>query len=426
MFTNTRCGQFLSVSLLCLSIAVTSTLSALAAEPSAVANEWPEFRGPDGQGHATQRGLPLSWSESENIFWKAPIDGLGWSSPVISGQQVWLTTATDEGKSLRAVCLNRETGKIEHNIDVFQPAEPGKIHKKNSHASPTPLIEGDFIYIHFGTHGTACLTKSGKIVWKNNELKYKPVHGSGCSPVLVDDLLIVNCDGEDLQFVVAIEKATGKIRWKTDRDGLVSVKHFAFATPLAIRVGNSMQVVSPGPDQVVSYDPKSGKPLWHSRYKGGYSLVPRPVFGNGLIYVCSGYDSPVMYAIRPDGQGDVTETHVAWSVKKGVPHNPSPLLIGGELYMVADRGVATCLDAKTGEEIWQERLGGNFSSSPLFADGRIYFLNEEGGTTVIAPGREFKELSKNQVEGRTLASFSVAGRAIYLRTDTHLYRIESK
>ena len=394
--------------------------------PTASIKDWPEFRGPDGQGHAVQRGLPLTWSETENIVWKAPIDGLGWSSPVIGGQQIWLTTAIDDGKSLRAICLDRDSGKIIHNIDLFQPEEPGKIHKKNSHASPTPILEDDRVYVHFGTHGTACLTTAGKVLWKNNELKYVPVHGSGCSPVLVDDLLIVNCDGDDLQFVVGIEKHTGKIRWKTDRDGLVSSKHFAFATPLTIRAGATEQVVSPGPDQVVSYDPKSGKALWHSRYKGGYSLVPRPVFGKGLVYVCSGYNTPVLYAIKPDGSGDVTDTHVAWSIKKGVPHNPSPLLVGDELYMVSDRGVATCVNATTGEELWQERLGGNFSASPMLADGRIYFLDEDGITTVVAPGKEYKELAKNTVEGRTLASYGVAGKAIYLRTDTHLYRIESK
>jgi len=394
--------------------------------PDSSLNEWTEFRGSDGQGHASQKGLPLTWSETENIVWKTPIDGLGWSSPVIRGQQIWLTTATDEGKSLRAVCLDRESGKIVHNIELFTPAEPGKIHGKNSHASPTPLLEDEFVYVHFGTHGTACLTSAGKIVWKNNEHPYEPVHGSGSSPVLVDDLLIVNCDGSDKQFVVAYEKATGKVRWKTDRHGLIGPKFFAFATALAIRKDNLDQVVSPGPDQVVAYNPKSGAPIWSSRYEGGYSLVPRPVYGKGLVYVCSGYNTPILFAIRPNGEGDVTDTHVAWSVKKGVPHNPSPLLVGDELYMVSDRGVGTCLDAATGEEVWQARIGGNFSSSPIYAEGRIYLLNEEGETTVVAAGREHKELAKNKVEGRTLASFGVAGRAIYLRTDKHLYRIEQK
>jgi outer membrane protein assembly factor BamB len=223
-----------------------------------------------------------------------------------------------------------------------------------------------------------------------------------------------------------LDKRTGAIRWKTDRDGLVTAKHFAFSTPLALRIGSTDEVVSPGADQVVSYEAKTGKPLWRVRYEGGYSVVPRPVSGKGLVFLSSSYDSPTLLAIRPDGHGDVTDTHVAWTLKKGAPHNPSPLLVGDELYLVSYRGVGTCLNAETGEVHWQERLGGNFSASPLEADGRIYFLNEDGGTTVIAPGREFKELAKNQLDGRTLASLAVAGQAIYLRTDSHLYRIESK
>lgn len=390
------------------------------------AAEWPEFRGPDGQGHATQRGLPLTWSETENIVWKAPVAGLGWSSPVIQGEQIWLTTATDDGHSLRAVCLVRDSGQIVHDIEVFHPEDPGKMHKKNSWASPTPILDGDRVYVHFGTNGTACLTTAGKIVWKNNDLAYSMVHGCGGSPVLVDDLLVLSCDGGDVQYVVALDKRTGKIRWKTERDGLITPKHFAFSTPLALQVKGTEEVISPGADEVISYEVKTGKPLWRVRYKGGYSVVPRPVFAKGLVFLSSGYDSPTLYAIRPDGEGDITESHVAWTLKKGAPHNPSPLAIGDDLYLVSDKGIGTCLDAATGEVHWQERIGGNFSASPLAADGRIYLLDEDGVTTVIAPGHTYQELAKNTLEGRTLASIAVAGRALYLRTDSHLYRIEAK
>lgn len=421
-----RCTRVSLFALLCLLVLACPATAADAGKGKAAVAEWPEFRGPDGQGHAAGQDLPLTWSETENIVWKTPIAGLAWSSPVIQGQQIWLTAATDEGHSLRAVCLDRAAGKILHDVEVFHPEDPGKMHKKNSHASPTPILEGDRVYVHYGTNGTACLTSAGKIVWKNDELKYTMVHGCGGSPVLVDDLLVFSCDGGDVQFVVALDKRTGKVRWKTDRDGLVTRKHFAFSTPLALRVGATDEVISPGADEVVSYETKTGKPLWRVRYEGGYSVVPRPVFGKGLVFVSSGYDTPVLLAIRPDGTGDITDTHVAWSLKKGAPHNPSPLVVGDELYIVSDRGVATCLDAFSGEVQWQERLGGNFSASPLSARGRIYFLDEDGITTVIAPGREYKELAKNQLDGRTLASLAVAGRAIYMRTDTHLYRIEQK
>lgn len=393
--------------------------SALLAVPAA-ADEWPQFRGPDGQGHASQRGLPLEWSETKNVVWKTPIEGLGWSSPVIRGQQIWLTAATDEGHSLRAVCVDLETGKILHDVEAFQVESPGSVHSKNSHASPSAVLEGDRVYVHFGDNGTACLSSEGKVLWRNNELKYAHGHGPAGSPVLYKDLLIVSCDGTDIQYVAALDKRTGKLRWKTDRKG-----RMAYSTPLVIRVGGEDQLVSTGGDAVVAYAPGDGEELWRARYDG-YSEVPRPVYGQGLVFICSGYDNPMLYAIRPDGRGDVTDTHVAWSLTKAAPLNPSPLLIGEELYLVSDRGIASCLDAKTGEVRWQKRVPGNYSASPLAADGKIYFTNETGLTTVLAARDEFEELAANQVEGRTLASLAVAGRAIFLRTDTHLYRIEQR
>lgn len=383
-------------------------------------DDWPQFRGPDGQGHAAQRGLPLEWSEECHIVWKAPVPGLGWSSPTIRGRQIWLTTALDEGRSLHAVCLDLETGETLHDVEVFQLAEPDKVHSKNSHASPSPILEGDRVYVHFGDNGTACLSAEGKVLWRNQELVYAHGHGPAGSPVLYKDLLIVNCDGTDKQFVAALDKRTGKLRWKTDRKG-----RMAYATPLVIRVGGQDQVVSTGGDAVVAYNPADGEEIWRVRYDG-YSEVPRPVYGQGLVIVSSGYDSPVLYAIRPDGRGDVTETHVAWTINKAAPLNPSPLLVGEELYSVSDNGIVICVDAKTGEQHWQKRLPGNYSASLLEADGRIYITNETGLTTAIAPGKEFESLASNQLDGRTLASLAVSGKALYLRTDTHLYRIEDR
>ncbi|HVX60840.1 MAG TPA: PQQ-binding-like beta-propeller repeat protein [Pirellulales bacterium] len=384
------------------------------------ADDWPQFRGPDGQGHAGQRGLPLEWSEGQNIVWKAPVPGLGWSSPTILGRQIWLTTALDEGRSLHVVCMDRETGEVQHDVEAFQIADPGKIHSKNSHASPSPILEGDRVYVHFGDNGTACLSTDGKVLWRNQELIYAHGHGPGGSPVLYKDLLIVSCDGTDRQFVAALDKHSGKLRWQTKREG-----RMAYSTPLVIHAAGRDQVISTGGDAVVSYNPADGEEIWRVRYDG-YSEVPRPVYGQGLVFICSGYNTPLLYAIRPDGEGDVTDTHVAWKTTKAAPLNPSPLLIGEELYFVSDRGVAVCADAKTGEQHWQKRLPGNYSASPLAADGRIYFTNETGETTVIAPGKEFKSLASNLVDGRTLASLAVSGKAIYLRTDTHLYRIEER
>ena len=385
----------------------------------APAENWPEFRGLTGQGHSGERGLPLTWSETENVAWKVPIPGRGWSSPVLIDDQIWLTTAMDDGRSLRAICLNRDTGRIVHNVEVFQLTDPGAVHQKNTHASPTPILEGDRVYLHFGSHGTACITRSGQIVWKTQELKYYHRHGPGGSPVVYGDLLIVSCDGYDIQFVVALDKQTGKIRWKSPRKG-----YQAYTTPLTIQVQGKDQLISPGAHRAVAYEPLTGKEVWSVRYGDGYSNVPRPVFGHGLVFICSGFEQAELLAVRPDGRGDVTDSHVAWSVKRAVPLTPSPLLVGEELYLVSDNGIASCLDAKSGKTHWQQRLGGNHSASPIFAEGRIYFLNEEGGSVVIEPGKEFKKLATNQLDGQTLASMAVSGRAIFVRSSSHLYCLQ--
>jgi outer membrane protein assembly factor BamB len=388
---------------------------------STSAENWTEFRGPGGQGHSRELGLPLRWSETENVAWKVPIPGRGWSSPVLIDDQIWLTTAMDDGRSLRAICLNRDTGRIVHNVEVFRLTDPGAVHQKNSHASPTPILEADRVYLHFGSHGTACVTRSGQIVWKTQELKYYHRHGPGGSPVLYGDLLIVSCDGYDIQFVVALDKQTGKIRWKSPRKG-----YQAYTTPLTIQVQGKDQLVSPGAHRAVAYEPATGKEIWSVRYGDGYSNVPRPVFGHGLLFICSGFEQAELLAVRPDGQGDVTDSHVAWSLKRAVPLTPSPLLVGGELYLVSDNGIASCLDAKSGKTHWQQRLGGNHSASPILADGRIYFLNEEGESVVIEPGKEFKKLATNQLDGQTLASMAVSGKAIYIRSASHLYRLQQQ
>ncbi|HWB11583.1 MAG TPA: PQQ-binding-like beta-propeller repeat protein [Pirellulales bacterium] len=396
------------------------TLAWLILPQAAGAGDWPQFRGPDGQGHAEQQGLPEEWSETKNISFKSPVPGRGWSSPVIAGGRIWLTTALDEGHSLHAVCLDESDGRVLHDVEVFQVAEPGTIHKKNSYASPTPILDGDRVYVHFGDLGTACLATDGAIIWKTNELTYRHGHGPAGSPVLYNDLLIVSCDGTDVQYVAALDKQTGEVRWKSPRKG-----RMAYSTPLVINVAGEDQLVSTGGDQVVAYEPATGREIWWVRYDG-YSEVPRPAYGQGLVFLASGYDTPWLYAVRPDGRDDVTDTHVAWRLQRGAPLNPSPLIIGEELYLVSDQGIASCLDAKTGEKHWQKRVPGNYSASPLLADGKIYLTNEEGLTTVIRPGKEYRELAANQIEGDTLASLAVSGKALFLRSATHLYRIEEK
>jgi outer membrane protein assembly factor BamB len=382
------------------------------------AQDWPEFRGPGGQGHSAERNLPLTWGETRNVKWKVALPGKGWSSPAIQGERIWLTT--EENKALRVFCVNRNTGMLLHNIELFRLKSAGALHAKNSLASPTPILEGDKVYVHFGAHGTACLTQAGEIVWKTKLDYDNGQHGPGGSPVLYDDLLIVNCDGQSTQYVVALEKATGKQRWRKYREGAQ-----AYATPLVVRLPAGDQVISPGAFRTFAYEPRTGKELWNVSYGEGFSNVPRPVFGNGLVYLCTGFMQPSLLAVRVDGKGDVTKSHVAWSLKRGVSLTPSPLLVGDELYLVSDNDIATCVDAKTGTQHWQTRLGGNHSASPLYADGRIYFLSEEGESVVIVPGKQFKELARNQLDGPTLASLAVAGGSIFVRSQTHLYRLSN-
>jgi len=392
-----------------------------AAIASAQDVSWPQFRGPDGQGHSSERGVPLEWSETRNIAWKTPIPGLGWSSPVVANGKVWITTAIEQrGISLRVLAFDAATGKEVVNVEVNKiPYDRREINPKNSWASPTPVIDGDRVYVHFGADGTAALSSTGEIIWKNR-FDYQSQHGAGGSPIVYGDLLIFSCDGSDVAYVIALDKNTGKQKWKTNRG---SPADQAYTTPLIIRVGEKDQLISVGAFRARAYDPLNGKEIWRVRYDEGFSNVPRPVYAHGLVFITTGFQQPELLAVRPDGTGDVTRTHIAWSLKRGAPLTPSPLVVGDELYLVNDAGIATCIDARSGAIVWQQRLGGTYSASPVFADGRIYFLAEQGVTTVIVPGKDFRRLATNTLDGGLLASMAISSGAIYLRTDSHLYRV---
>ena len=389
------------------------------------ADEWPGFRGPSGQGHSAEVGLPLEWSESENVVWKTPVEGLGWSSPVVADGRLWLTSAVTDGPqrggSLRLLAFDVGTGERLVNAEVFKVDDSRAPNPKNSLASPTPVVTGDRVYVHFGAYGTAALDMAGDIVW-STRFPYVSQHGNGGSPILFRDLLILSCDGYDQAFIVALDAETGEVRWKTTRDDPISQ---AYSTPLLIEVDGRLQVISIGAFRTNALDPSTGEEIWKVGYPDGFSNVPAPAYSadHGMVFIATGFQQPTLMAVSVDGEGDVTQTHVAWTLSRGAPLTPSPLVVGDEVYLVTDTGVATCLDIETGQVHWRQRMGGNYSASPVYADGRIYFQSEEGATTVLEPGTTFRELARNELDGWMLASPAVSDGSIFIRSVNHLYRI---
>ncbi len=407
-------------------------MSGIAVLVALLAQDWPEFRGPTAQGASAETGLPVEWSPTKNVAWKEPLPGHGWSSPAIYRGRIYLTAAVPEEDlltySLAALCLEAKTGKIVWQKEVFRQdlltAPP--IHARNSHASPTPVIDRERIFVHFGLHGTACLDLEGQVLWRFQSPRFDHEDGNGGSPLLVDDAVIFNCDGKDIQFVLALDRATGKVLWKTDRrtNGKFG---YSYCTPLLVTVKGEKQVVNPASGAVCAYEPGTGREIWRVDYgTGGFSVVPRPVLAHGLLYICTGFEKPRLLAVRPDGRGDVTRTHVEWSTDRAVPKVASVVVAGDELYMVSDIGVASCLDARTGKEHWSERTGVQHWSSPLHADGRIYFQDVKGTGVVVKAGPRFELLAKNALGEPTQASYAVSDGAFFIRTDRHLYRIQSR
>jgi outer membrane protein assembly factor BamB len=426
-------------------------LSAAALVGPGLAADWPQFRGPRGDGTADVTNLPTRWGGFDPPTWQTEIPGRGWSSPIVVGDRIWLTTAEPTAlpsqareKKLEAsiyrdyrdqlqvhssvtcyaVEIAAATGEILHNIELFTCENPPPIHANNGYASPTPASDGTRLVCHFGSLGTAGLEmKSGKLLWKQR-FDYDEITGPGSSPVIDGRLVIIPCDGADRQFVVALNIETGETVWKTPRPPVTDpdgIHRRAFSTVLIIDHDGRKQAIIPGAQWSVSYEPATGRELWRVNMGDCHALIPRPVYRDGLVYVCTGYMKPQLWAVRIDGSGDVTDTHVTWKYDKQVPDISSPIVVSSEIYFVSSLGVLTCLDAASGALSWQHRLGGNFSASPIAADGKLYFTSSEGFTTVLRPGRTYDDLARNQLFGQTLASPAIFGHAILIRADRILY-----
>jgi outer membrane protein assembly factor BamB len=405
--------------------------------------DWPDFRGPWQNGHVaapgeTQpRGLPVKWSETENVKWKTPIPHSGWSTPVVLGGQIWLTTATEDGKEFFGICVDAATGKIRLQRKLFHCDTPEPLgNKVNGYASPSPVIESGRVYLHFGSYGTACLdTKDFKFLWKRDDLPCRHLRGPGSSPVLFKNLLILTMDGIDVQYLVALDKQTGRTVWKTDRtadwndlgaDGKPAAEgdfRKAYTTPIFIEAGGVTQLISAGSKAVYGYDPTTGAELWKVG-NAGFSTAGRPVFGKGLVFISTGFGKTEYLAVRPDGRGDVTSTHVVWRTPRGVPKLPSPVLVDDLLFLLGDNGVMRCVEAATGNEVWQERVLGECYASVIYGDGNLYCFDQTGKAAVLKAGRSFEVLSTNTLNDGFMASPAVSGKALILRTKKNLYRIE--
>ena len=393
---------------------------------------WPEFRGPTAQGHATAKGLPTEWSRQRNILWRTELPGRAWSSPIVANGRVFLTNAIplkggddQKGVSLRVLAIEAPNGSVGWDSEVFSITDEValKMAKKNSHASPTAVYENGRIYAHFGHYGTACLDESGKVLWTNREHCLKPEHGTGGSPVVVGELLIFTHDANLSPGVVALDKSTGRTRWRVDRPATAARNKFSFGTPLVIGASGHEQVICQGSGIVQALAPQDGREIWRLLCGAGFSVVPRPVHAHGMLFFSSGFTKGVGYAVRTDGRGDVTGTHVAWTATKHVSTSPSMVVAGDELYMLDDTGFLSCLDARTGTEHYQERLLGPCTASLLFADGHIYATDERGKTAVVVAGKTFQVLAMNELGEQTLASMAVCDNDLLIRTEKALYRV---
>jgi outer membrane protein assembly factor BamB len=415
---------------------------AATAAPNAVGPlGWPSFRGPSDDGYAAPHGstsiagFPVTWSETNNIIWKTEIPFRGWSTPVVMRNQVWLTTATEDGHDFYATCVDADTGKILINEKVFHADNPEPLgNAVNCYATPSPVIEPGRVYVHFGSYGTACLdTSDGRVIWKRDDIPCRHFRGPSSSPILFQNLLILTLDGIDLQYTIALDKDTGQTIWKTDRTAVWNDAgkgaapgdlRKSHSTPRVVTVDGKLQMLSLGAKAAYAYDPATGKEIWKVHHLD-YSAAPLPLCDNGLVYLITGRTKTEMWAVKPDGEGDVTDTKIVWKQNAHIGKSASPVLVDGLIYTAADESFLSAIDETSGQVVWSERIGGGYQASPIYADGHLYFFSTDGKTTVVKPGRAFESIATNQLDDGFMSSPAAVGKAFYLRTKTHLYRVEN-
>lgn len=439
---------------------LTVTLISLLVCQHVAAEFWPQFRGPNGDGVSNAENVPTLIGEVDSLKWKTELPGRGWSSPVFDGRSLWVTSAvevfpTEEERlkilkeagedektfaarqvasriELSAVCIDYETGAIRATVPLTSVENPQTIHAQNSFASPTPVLAEGVLFAHFGAFGTFAVdTAANSIIWQK-KIDLEHGVGPGSSPFVHEGLLTLICDGVDRQFVTALDTKTGKTIWSRDRPEMRAPsgdQRKSYNTPVLVEGPNGRdQIICMGAQWLVSYEPASGEEIWKLDHGSGFSVVPRPIYSkkHGLLYVSTGFGKPELLALRIDGKGDITGSDkIVWRETKRIPARPSPLLVGDELYVIADGGIASCFDALTGTLHWTERIDGNYSASPLFADGHIFVASHEGVVTAFRPGKALEIVSTSQLDGTIMASPLAMDGALVIRSGSAIYRFSN-
>ena len=400
---------------------------------------WTHFRGTSMNGMAPTENIPLKWDDS-TIKWKTEIHDKGYSSPVVYNKQIWVTTAKPDGKELYAVCIDFQTGKIIYDIKVFTPDAIERRNSVNTYATPTPCIEKGFVYVHYGSYGTACInTANGSIVWKLTDLKFKNIHGPASSPVIYKNLLILHFEGSDARYIVALDKSNGKLKWRSDRpaepyEPLTEVGKLAYITPLIINVKGRDMLISNGSALCQAFDPGTGKEIWRV-VDGAETTIAMPFIEKGVLYWYTGYvveddgtKRTDLLAVNPDGKGDITSTNIIWKKKDETLSNQmlTPVIKDGLIYTVTTKNIMMLIDAATGDEVWSKHVLSSYNASPIYIKGNIWFFSVKGEVLVLKAGREYEVVAMNQMDSGIWATPAVLRNSVILRTQNYLYRIGEK